>query len=196
LTSSDGDVVLTALAAGRSTFIPVADGERSVAFRATGTSGTVTAHLTFAVGDSITVLTIDSAAVINPWVLTDAGGVVPANRSSRASTSRRIRPHRHLADAAGLADTHHLHVSHGTGRSRRTWKATRRLEGRVSTLRRPVACPYSATPAHDREHRGVRRESRTVILLDAAGGRLVFGHHPVALPECCIREGDPAVAPL
>lgn len=79
----DGEVVLTALAAGSaSTFIPVADGPRALAFRPTGGAGAVPAHtMTLAAGDSITVLTIDSATVLNPWVLTDSGGVVPANRS-------------------------------------------------------------------------------------------------------------------
>jgi hypothetical protein len=79
----DGAVVVTALAAGSaSAFVPVADGVRSLAFRPTGATTSVPAHsVTLAVGDSITVLTIDSATVLNPWVLTDSGGVVPANRS-------------------------------------------------------------------------------------------------------------------
>jgi hypothetical protein len=89
----DGDVVLTALAVGSaSAFIPVADGERSVAFRATGTAGSVTAHtMTFAVGDSITVLTIDSATVLNPWV-SPTPEVVPANRSRCGLTAENAPP--------------------------------------------------------------------------------------------------------
>jgi len=79
----DGEVVVTALAAGAaSAFLPVADGARSLAFRTTGTASAGPAHrVTLRVGDSITVLTIDSATVLNPWVLTDSGAVVPANRS-------------------------------------------------------------------------------------------------------------------
>jgi hypothetical protein len=176
----DGDVVLTALAAGSaSAFIPVADGERSVAFRATGTSGTVTAHiLTFAVGDSITVLTIDSATVLNPWVLTDTGGVVPANRSKVRAL--------HFAESASSIDI---------WRTQPDWQTpitfmfphgyreiTPYMESDpgdwtvgVSTLQRAGGVPVlSDTLLMTGNFAVPAGESRTVILLDAAGGGLTF----------------------
>lgn len=79
----DGKVALAGLVAGTaSAYLPVTDGVRSLAFRAAGSAGAGPSHtLTLAIGDSLTVLTIDSATVLNPWVLTDTGAVVPANRS-------------------------------------------------------------------------------------------------------------------
>jgi len=176
----DGEVVLTALAAGSaSAFVPVADGARSVAFRAAGSAGAVTAHtVTFAVGDSLTVLTIDSATVLNPWVLTDSGGVVPANRS-------KVRALHFAANAPAI----------DIWRTQPDWQTpitfmfphgyreiTPYMESDpgdwtvlVSTLQRAGGVPVLqdtllmtgniAVPAG---------ESRTVIVLDAAGGGLAY----------------------
>ena len=79
----DGKVVVAALPiAAASEFVNVAAGDRAVAFRPAGTAGdTPATSLSFAAGDSITVLTIDSSSIINPHVLTDSGTVVPANKS-------------------------------------------------------------------------------------------------------------------
>jgi hypothetical protein len=176
----DGNVVLTALAAGSaSAFIPVADGDRSVAFRATGTSGTVAAHtLTFAVGDSITVLTIDSATVLNPWVLTDTGGVVPANRSKVRAL--------HFAENAPPIDI---------WRTQPDWQTpitfmfphgyreiTPYMESDpgdwtvgVSTLERAGGVPVLGDTLLMTGNIAVPAgESRTVIVFDAPGGGLTF----------------------
>ncbi len=76
-------VVLTAVPSGEtSAFTPVPAGNQMVSFRAvTSTIPFPGTALSFAVDDSVTVLTVDSSSVINPWVLTDSGAVVPAGRS-------------------------------------------------------------------------------------------------------------------
>lgn len=176
----DGDVVLTALAAGSaSAFIPVADGARSLAFRATGATGAGPAHtMTLAIGDSITVLTIDSATVLNPWVLTDTGGVVPANRSKLRAL--------HFAENAPPIDiwrtqpdwqtpitfmfphgyreiTPYMESDPGT------WTVL------VSTLQRVGGVPdLRDTLLITGEIMVPAGESRTVIVLDAPGGGLAY----------------------
>jgi len=79
----DDSVVLSDLRGDAvSPYVPVPDGVRAIAFRPVGSAGAVVAHsLTLAAGDSLTVLTIDSGTVLNPWVLTDTGAIVPATRS-------------------------------------------------------------------------------------------------------------------
>jgi hypothetical protein len=37
--------------------------------------------ISFTANDSVTIFTIDSSTVINPWVLTDTGSVVPSDKS-------------------------------------------------------------------------------------------------------------------
>ena len=78
-----GQTVITNLARGSVTdFTPVPAGSQQVVLHAAGTAasgpGTV---LTFAADDSVTVLTIDSLTVINPWILTDSGAVVAPDKS-------------------------------------------------------------------------------------------------------------------
>lgn len=79
----DDSAVVASLAHGAvSAWVPLPDGVRAVGFRRAGSDDAVPTHaLTLAVGDSLTILTIDSATVLNPWVLTDTGGVVPPGRS-------------------------------------------------------------------------------------------------------------------
>jgi hypothetical protein len=53
-----------------------------VGFRLAGTNTTPpTSSISFSANDSITIFTVDSSSIINPWVLTDTGSVVPANKS-------------------------------------------------------------------------------------------------------------------
>jgi hypothetical protein len=76
-------LVLEALAAGEvSAFVPAPAGTQTVEFRPAGssTSGAGT-RLGLLEGDSLTVFTIDSSSVLNPWVLTDTGATVPAGKS-------------------------------------------------------------------------------------------------------------------
>jgi hypothetical protein len=74
-----GKVVISNLAFGDvSAATSVATGTQQVAFRPSGgTAGPATA-LPFTAGDTTTILTVDSSTIINPWVLTDTGAVVPA----------------------------------------------------------------------------------------------------------------------
>jgi hypothetical protein len=78
-----GVPVLQGLGAGQaSDFLPVASGVQLVAFRPTGSNALPAgAPIVFAANDTITVVTIDSASVINPEVLTDSGSVVPPDKS-------------------------------------------------------------------------------------------------------------------
>jgi hypothetical protein len=176
----DGDIVLTALAAGAtSAFVPVPDGARLLAFRATGSAGTVPAHtVTLAVGDSITVLTIDSATVLNPWVLTDSGAVVPANRSKVRAL--------HFAEQVPAIDI---------WRTQPDWQTpitfmfphgyreiTPYMESDpgvwtvlVSTLQRVGGVPdLQDTLLRTDEIAVPAGESRTVIVFDAPGGGLTY----------------------
>ena len=176
----DGEVVVTALAVGStSAFVPVADGARSLAFRPTGATATAPAHtVTLAIGDSITILTIDSASVLNPWVLTDSGGVVPANRSKVRAL--------HFAELAPAVDiwrtqpdwqspitfmfphdyraiTPYVESDPGTWAvlvSTRKWVAGVPEMQDTLLLTGDIAVPAG--------------ESRTVIVLDAPGGGLTF----------------------
>ena len=89
-----GTVVLSNLAFGEvSAFVPVPAGDREVAFRPAGTTAnTLGTVLSFTQDDSVTILTVDSASIINPWVLTDSGAVVPLNKSKLRAV--------HFADGA------------------------------------------------------------------------------------------------
>jgi hypothetical protein len=176
----DGTVVLSALAVGTaSDFIPVSDGARSLAFRAAGAGSGGEPHtLMLAVGDSITVLTIDSATVLNPWVLTDSGAVVPANRSKVRAL--------HFADHAPAIDI---------WRTQPDWQdpitfmfphgyreITPYVESDpgvwtvlVSTLQRSGGVPVLRdTLLASGDIMVPAGESRTVIVLDAAGGGLAY----------------------
>lgn len=77
------EVQIEGLAVGMvSSFITLAPGEWAVGFRPSGsTADPPRTMMTFASGDRVTVLTVDSSTVINPWVLSDTNAVVPANRS-------------------------------------------------------------------------------------------------------------------
>ena len=78
-----GQTIITNLARGSVTdFTTVPAGSQQVVFHAAGTaasgSGTI---LNFTADDTVTVFTIDSSTVINPWVLTDSGAVVTPDKS-------------------------------------------------------------------------------------------------------------------
>lgn len=77
------EVQIEGLAVGMvSSFITLAPGEWAVGFRPSGsTADPPRTMMTFASGDRVTVLTVDSSTVINPWVLSDTNAVVPATRS-------------------------------------------------------------------------------------------------------------------
>jgi len=73
------NVVISNLAFGDvSAAASVPSGTQQVAFRPTGGATGPATEVAFAGGDTTTVLTVDSATIINPWVLTDTGAVVPA----------------------------------------------------------------------------------------------------------------------
>jgi len=76
-------VVLPSLAFGApSAFVDVPAGTQPVGFRPAGTTATPhTSSIAFTENDSVTVFTIDSSSIINPWVLTDTGAVVPSDKS-------------------------------------------------------------------------------------------------------------------
>ncbi|UCD25098.1 MAG: DUF4397 domain-containing protein [Gemmatimonadota bacterium] len=76
-------VVLQSLAFGMpSAFVEIPAGDQAVGFRLAGSNlAPHTSSVPFAEGDSITLLTIDSSSIINPWVLTDTGSVVPPDKS-------------------------------------------------------------------------------------------------------------------
>jgi hypothetical protein len=78
-----GQLVLAGLSYGAaSQFAAVPAGSQEVAFRPAGSSGAAGGTvLSFVAGDSVTVLTVDSSSIINPWVLTDTGAVVPSDKS-------------------------------------------------------------------------------------------------------------------
>ncbi len=78
-----GQVVVASLPVGTaSDFVAVPAGNQLVAFRPAGSAGTPQGTLVaFTADDSTTILTVDSSSVINPWVLTDSGAVVPPGKS-------------------------------------------------------------------------------------------------------------------
>ena len=77
------EVQVEGLAVGMvSSYIALAPGEWAVGFRPSGsTTDPPPTMMSFAAGDRVTVLTVDSSTVINPWVLSDTNAAVPANRS-------------------------------------------------------------------------------------------------------------------
>jgi hypothetical protein len=78
-----GAVVLQSLSFGvPSAFVDVPTGNQPVGFRPAGsTAAPHTSSIAFTAKDSVTVFTIDSSSIINPWVLTDSGAVVPTDKS-------------------------------------------------------------------------------------------------------------------
>lgn len=72
------NVVISDLAFGDVSAAAVPSGTQQVAFRPTGGATGPATEVVFSGGDTTTVLTVDSATIINPWVLTDTGAVVPA----------------------------------------------------------------------------------------------------------------------
>jgi hypothetical protein len=78
-----GRVVLQSLAFGTpSSFVDVPAGTQPVGFRLNGTTATPqTSSVVFNASDSVTIFTIDSSSIVNPWVLTDTGSVVPPDKS-------------------------------------------------------------------------------------------------------------------
>jgi len=78
-----GRVVLESLAFGTpSIFVDVPAGTQQVGFRLAGTTAAPHASsVAFTANDSVTIFTIDSSSIINPWVLTDTGSVVPSGKS-------------------------------------------------------------------------------------------------------------------
>lgn len=76
-------VVLQSLAFGApSDFVDVPAGTQPVGFRLAGTTTAPhTSSVAFNADDSVTVFTVDSSSIINPWVLTDTGSVVPPDKS-------------------------------------------------------------------------------------------------------------------
>lgn len=78
-----GSVVFPSLASGSvSSTLSIPAGAQAVAFRRTGAAGSVSAStMTFAAGDTTTLLVIDSSTVLNPWVLTDTGATVAPGKS-------------------------------------------------------------------------------------------------------------------
>ena len=163
-----------------SAYVPVPDGVRTIAFRPAGSGTPAAAHsLTLAAGDSLTVLTIDSGTVLNPWVLTDTGAVVPANRSklralhfaAEATALDIWRTQPDWPDPITFMFPHNYreitpYVESDPG----TWtvivSSRRRNQQGIPVLQDtllitgPIAVPAGA--------------SRTVIVLDAAGGGLTY----------------------
>ena len=78
-----GQVVLPSLTFGApSPFVEVPAGNQAVGFRPAGTTAVPqTSSIAFTANDSLTIFTIDSSSIINPWVLSDTGAVVPPDKS-------------------------------------------------------------------------------------------------------------------
>lgn len=177
----DDSAVVTGLTQGVvSAFVPVADGARAIAFRPTGSGDALVPHsLALAVGDSLTVLTIDSGTVLNPWVLTDTGGVVPANRSklralhfaAEATALDIWRTQPDWPDPITFMFPHNYreitpYVESDPGAWTVIVSSRRRNQQGIPVLQdtlllsAPILVPAG--------------ESRTVILLDAVGGGLAY----------------------
>jgi hypothetical protein len=79
----DGEVVFASLASGSvSPTLSVPSGAQSVAFLKAGAVAAPNfTTMTFAAGDTTTLLAVDSNTVLNPWVLTDTGATVAAGKS-------------------------------------------------------------------------------------------------------------------
>lgn len=177
----DGAVVLEDVALGDlSAFAPVPEGVHAIAIRPAGTGGSPTTHdLTLGAGDSLTILTIDSGSVLNPWVLTDTGAVVPAGRS-------KLRALHFAAEAPPLdiwrtqpdwADPITFMFPHDYGEitpymesDPGTWtvivSSLRRTQQGIPVLEDTLLITGGiAVPAGG---------SRTVVVLDAPGGGLTF----------------------
>lgn len=77
-----GQVVVRDLSFGDvSAVSAVPAGAQPVAFRASGGSVGPETVLSFVAGDTTTVLTVGPSDIINPWVLSDSGSAVPADRT-------------------------------------------------------------------------------------------------------------------
>lgn len=77
-----GQTALSNVPFGTTRSAAVPAGNQEVIIRPAGTTGTQGASMmNFVTGSTVTVLTVDSSNVINPWVLTDTGAVVPADKS-------------------------------------------------------------------------------------------------------------------
>ncbi|MDH4043085.1 MAG: DUF4397 domain-containing protein [Gemmatimonadota bacterium] len=176
----DDSTVVAGLVAGMvSPFVPMPDGGRAIGFRPSGTTAAVSTHvLALAVGDSLTILTIDSATVLNPWVLTDTGAVVPPNRSKLRAL--------HFADLAPAIDIWRTQPDWGTPitfmfphnfrditpyteSDPGDWTvlvSSRQRQNGVPVLRDTLLLTDTIpVPAG---------ESRTVIILDRSGGGLAY----------------------
>lgn len=78
----DGEVALSDVPYGSARLAAVPTGSREVTIRPSGATATPGgAVMTFVEGDTVTILTVDSSTVINPWTLTDTGSVVPSDKS-------------------------------------------------------------------------------------------------------------------
>jgi len=171
-------VVLPSLAFGApSAFVDVPIGTQPVGFRPAGTTAAPhTSSVAFTENDSVTVFTIDSSSIINPWVLTDTGAVVPPDKSKMRVA--------HFAATAPLVDI---------------WRTQPNWQQFITTM---FPFPYQAVSPYMQSDPGVWRvlvstlmrqggiplltdrlligdpidipagESRTVIVLDREGGGL------------------------
>lgn len=77
-----GTVAIDNLASGAVSAVTTVPGDiQFVSFRPHGGAAGPATSLTLPVGDTTTVLTVDSSSIINPWVLSDSNSTVPAGRS-------------------------------------------------------------------------------------------------------------------
>jgi len=77
-----GQTALSNVPYGETRSAAVPAGNQEVTIRPAGTTGTESASMvSFVAGGTVTMLTVDSLSIINPWVLTDTGSVVPADKS-------------------------------------------------------------------------------------------------------------------
>ena len=80
-----------------SSYIALAPGDWALGFRPSGsTADPPRTLMSFASGDQVTVLTVDSSTVLNPWVLSDTNAAVPVGRSKLRVV--------HFAENAGPID--------------------------------------------------------------------------------------------
>jgi len=90
------DVAIANLASGAVSAVTTVPGDMQfVSFRPHGGSVGPATSLILAVGDTTTLLTVDSSSIINPWVLSDSNSAVPAGRS-------KLRAVHFAEDAPGL----------------------------------------------------------------------------------------------